>query len=121
MDNYEIPLYIIHYQLSIKIMENQEKKLASLFQQLGNRNTIVDTPDFRLKDAVFSTIDATSIIADIVDLFTLQFVRAQAEVVDALPSSDYGFNEKEKLFNYLQKKYKEKGFDTLSDNEFTEG
>jgi hypothetical protein len=102
-------------------MENQEKKLTSLFQQLGSKSTIVDTPDFRLKDAVFSTIDATSVIADIVDLFTLQFVRAQAEVVDALPSSDYGFNEKEKLFNYLEKKYKEKRFDAPLNDEFTEG
>jgi hypothetical protein len=102
-------------------MENQEKKLTSLFQQLGSKSTIVDTPDFRLKDAVFSTIDATSVIADIVDLFTLQFVRAQAEVVDALPSSDYGFNEKEKLFNYLEKKYKEKRFDTPLNDEFTKG
>ena len=88
-------------------MENQEKNLAALFQQLGKKTTIVDTPDFRLKDAVFSTIDATSVIADIVDLFTLQFVKAQAEVVDAMPSSDYGFNEKEKLFKFLEKKYKE--------------
>jgi hypothetical protein len=102
-------------------MENQEKKLASLFQQLGKRKSIVDTPDFRLKDAVFSTIDATSVIADIVDLFTLQFVRAQAEVVDALPNNDYGFDEKERVFNYLEKKMKEKRFDTPSNDEFTEG
>ena len=102
-------------------MENQEKKLVALFQQLGKQKTIVDTPEFRLKDAVFSTIDATSIIADIVDLFTLQFVRAQAEVVDALPSSDYGFNEKERVFNYLEKKMREKRFNTPSDDEFTEG
>jgi hypothetical protein len=93
-------------------MENQEKKLASLFQQLGKKSTIVDTPDFKLKDAVFSTIDATSVIADIVDLFTLQFVKAQAEVVDAFSENDYGINEKEKLFNYLEKKYAQKRFDT---------
>jgi hypothetical protein len=102
-------------------MENQEKKLAALFQQLGTQKTIVDTPDFRLKDAVFSTIDATSVIADIVDLFTLQFVRAQAEVVDALPSNDYGFDEKERVFNYLEKKMKEKRFETPLEDEFTEG
>jgi hypothetical protein len=101
-------------------MENQEKKLAALFQQLGTQKSIVDTPDFRLKDAVFSTIDATSVIADIVDLFTLQFVRAQAEVVDALPSSDYGFNEKERVFNYLEKKMREKRFDTLKNDDLTE-
>jgi hypothetical protein len=101
-------------------MENQEKKLASLFQQLGKQKSIVDTPDFRLKDAVFSTIDATSVIADIVDLFTLQFVRAQAEVVDALPTNDYGFDEKERVFNYLEKKRGKKQFDTPSSDEFTE-
>ncbi len=99
-------------------MENQEKNLAALFQQLGKKTTIVDTPDFRLKDAVFSTIDATSVIADIVDLFTLQFVKAQSEVVDAFSESDYGIDEKEKLFHYLQKKHAEKRFDTEGSLDF---
>ena len=78
-------------------MESQEKNLRSLFQQLGTDSSTIERPDFKLKDAVFSTIDATSVIADIVDLFTLQFVKAQAEVVDALPENDYGVNQKEKL------------------------
>ncbi|MDZ7876511.1 MAG: hypothetical protein U5L45_02525 [Saprospiraceae bacterium] len=99
-------------------MENQEKKLVALFQQLGKQKSIVDTPDFRLKDAVFSTIDATSVIADIVNLFTLQFVRAQAEVVDALPTNDYGFDKKERLFNYLEKKMSEKRFDTPENDDW---
>jgi hypothetical protein len=93
-------------------MEHQEKALASLFQQLGKQTVKVDTPDFKLKDAVFSTIDATSVIADIVDLFTLQFVKAQAEVVDAWPGSDYGLNQKDKLLRYFEQKYRQKGLDT---------
>jgi hypothetical protein len=101
-------------------MENQEKKLASLFQQLGKKSG-VDTPDFRLKDAVFSTIDATSVIADIVDLFTLQFVKAQAEVMDSFSESEYGINEKQKLLKYFEKKYREKSFDTPPNDNFTEG
>ena len=99
-------------------MENQEKNLAALFQQLGNNPSTIDTPDFKLKDAVFSTIDATSLIADIVDLFTLQFVKAQAEVVDALPENDYGFNQKEKLLKYFEQKYRKKSFDTEGGDEF---
>ena len=93
-------------------MENQEKTLASLFQQLGRQTTTVDTPDFKLKDAVFSTIDATSVIADIVDLFTLQFVKTQAEMVDALPGKDYGINQKDKLLKYFEQKYRQKGLNT---------
>lgn len=88
-------------------MENQEKNLASLFQQMGNKLPENDAPDLRLKDAVFSTIDATALVADIVDLFTFKFLKAQAEVVDSLPNSQYG-NEKEKLFKYLEKKFQER-------------
>lgn len=88
-------------------MENQEKNLASLFQQMGNKSPENDAPDLRLKDAVFSTIDATALVADIVDLFTFKFLKAQAEVVDSLPNSEYG-NEKEKLFKYLDKKFQER-------------
>ena len=92
-------------------MENQEKKLTALFQQLGKKTT-VDTPDFRLKDAVFSTIDATSIIADVVDLFTLQFVKAQAEVVDSFVEDDNEVTEKQRLLAYFEKKKREMRFDT---------
>lgn len=102
-------------------MENQEKNLASLFQQLGKQTAKVDTPDFKLKDAVFSTIDATSVIADIVDLFTLQFVKTQAEMVDALPGNDYGYNQKDKLLRYFEQKYREKQSAEPSNDEFTEG
>lgn len=86
-------------------MENQEKKLANLFQQMGNKQSIkLEMPDFKLKDAVFSTIDATSLIADILDLFTVKFVQAQTEVLDSLPGSDYGIREEEKVFKYFEKK-----------------
>ena len=92
-------------------MENQELNLKSLFQQMGKQTAKVEMPDLKLKDAVFSTIDAASVIADIVDLFTLQFVKAQAEVVDALPDNDYGINQKDKLLKYFEKKYHEKQLD----------
>jgi predicted aldo/keto reductase-like oxidoreductase len=86
-----------------------EKNLSQLFRQLGNQQTATPDlrPDTQLKNAVFSTIDATSVIADIVDLFTVKFIQSQAEVVDALPGNDYGMNEKEKLFKFLEKKFKE--------------
>ncbi len=93
-------------------MINQEKNLTSLFQQLGNKSEKSEAPDLKLKDAVFSTIDATALVADIVDLFTFKFIQAQAEVLDSLPNSEYG-NEKQKLFKYLEKKFKEK--DTFED------
>lgn len=93
-------------------MINQEKNLTSLFQQLGNKSEKSEAPDLKLKDAVFSTIDATALVADIVDLFTFKFIQAQAEVLDSLPNNEYG-NEKQKLFKYLEKKFKEK--DTFED------
>jgi hypothetical protein len=93
-------------------MENQEKNLTALFQQLGKKKTTVDTPDFKLKDAVFSTIDATSVIADVVDLFTLQFVKAQAEVVDSFVESENENMEKQRLLTYFEKKRREIRFDT---------
>jgi hypothetical protein len=92
-------------------MENQEKNLTALFQQLGKKTT-VDTPDFRLKDAVFSTIDATSVIADVVDLFTLQFVRAQATVVDSFVENEEENSQKQRLLTYFEKKRREIRFDT---------
>ena len=93
-------------------MINQEKNLTSLFQQLGNKSEKSEAPDLKLKDAVFSTIDATALVADIVDLFTFKFIQAQAEVLDSLPNNEYG-NEKQKLFKYLEKKFEEK--DTFED------
>jgi hypothetical protein len=87
--------------------EKQDINLANLFQQLGDQSEKVEVPDFKLKDAVFSTIDATSLVADIVDLFTVKFVQAQSEVVDAIPESEFGFNEKDRVFKHLEKKYKE--------------
>ena len=98
-------------------MENQERNLMSLFQQMGKQTAKVEMPDLKLKDAVFSTIDATSLIADIVDLFTLQFVKTQAEMVDALPGNDYGINQKDKLLKYFEKKYLEKRLDTEGSDE----
>jgi hypothetical protein len=88
-------------------MEKQDINLANLFQQLGTQSEKVELPDFKLKDAVFSTIDATSLVADIVDLFTVKFIQAQSEVVDAVPESEFGFNEKDRFFKHLEKKYKQ--------------
>ena len=86
-------------------MENQEINLANLFQQLRSQSEKIEIPDFKLKDAVFSTIDATSLVADIVDLFTVKFIQAQSEIVDAVPESEFSLNEKERLFKVLEKKY----------------
>ena len=93
-------------------MENQEINLANLFQQLRSQSEKIEIPDFKLKDAVFSTIDATSLVADIVDLFTVKFIQAQSEIVDAVPESVFSLNEKERLFKVLEKKYMERRFDT---------
>ena len=88
-------------------MEKQDVNLTNLFRQMGNQSEKIDLPDFKLKDAVFSTIDATSLVADIVDLFTLKFIQTQSEVVDAIPESEFGFNEKDRVFKMLEKKYRE--------------
>ncbi len=98
-------------------MENQETNLANLFQQLGSQSEKIDIPDFKLKDAVFSTIDATSLVADIVDLFTVKFIQAQSDVIDALPESEFSLNEKERLFKVLEKKYRERQFNTEGEDE----
>ena len=99
-------------------MEKQEKNLRNLFQQLGNKTERVEMPDLKLRDAVFSTIDATSLIADIVDLFTVKFIQSQAEVIDAVPENEYGFNQKQKTFAYFQKKMREKRLDTEGEDIF---
>ena len=86
-------------------MEQQEKNLQSLFRKLGAQKEpegIVD--DSRLKNEVFTTIDATSLIADVLDLFTAKFLDAQAEIINALPGSNYG-NDKHNLLRYFEKKY----------------
>lgn len=96
---------------------NQDKNLTSLFQQLGTKSEESEAPDLKLKDAVFSTIDATALLADIVDLFTFKFIQAQAEVIDSLPNNEYG-NEKQKLFNYFERKYKQKDIPDEDDEKY---
>ncbi len=96
-------------------MESQEKNLASLFQQLRNKSEKSETPDIRLKDAVFSTIDAAGLVADIVDLFTFKFMQAHSEILDAIPTQDNSIRalkennqDKDQFFNFLDKKRKER-------------
>ncbi len=96
-------------------MESQEKNLASIFQQLRNKTEKSETPDMRLKDAVFSTIDAAGLVADIVDLFTFKFIQAQSEVLNTLPAQESSLasapetpKDKEPFFNFLEKKRKER-------------
>ncbi len=98
-------------------MENQETNLANLFQQLGSQSEKIDIPDFKLKDAVFSTIDATSLVADIVDLFTVKFIQAQSDVIDALPESEFSLNENERLFKVMKQKYRNRLDETERDVE----
>jgi hypothetical protein len=95
----------------------QDKNLAKLFQQLRNKSEVSTPPDVEIKDAVFSTIDSASLVADMIDLFTFKFIQAQAEVINSVPDSEYGPNEKEKLFKFLEKKYKE----SKENKENTEG
>lgn len=95
-----------------------ENKLANLFRQMGDRSELLEVPDLKLKDAVFSTVDATSLIADIVDLFTFKFLETQTEVIDNLPNAgDYG-DEKQKLLKFFEKKYTQKNSNPEGDDEF---
>ena len=84
-----------------------DNNLAKLFQQLRTKSEVTTPADVEIKEAVFSTIDSASLVADMIDLFTFKFVQAQAEVINSVPDSEYGLNEKEKLFKFLEKKYKE--------------
>jgi hypothetical protein len=84
-----------------------DKNLAKLFQQLRTKNEVETPPDVEIKDAVFSTIDSASLVADMIDLFTLKFVQAQSEVINSVPDNEYGANEKEKVLKFLEKKHKE--------------
>jgi hypothetical protein len=80
-------------------------QLEDLFQAMSaehEQREALQMPD-KLKDAVFSTLDATSLIADIVDLFTIKLIQCQSEVIDAVPDSTYGSasTEKQQLFDYI--------------------
>jgi hypothetical protein len=83
-------------------------RLSNIFQQMGKRGEQVDDVPDNLKNAVFSTLDAATLLADLVDLFTVKLIQSQAEVIDSLPGSDYG-NEEKKLYEYYLKKFEEKG------------
>lgn len=98
-------------------MEKREKNLSSLFRQLRDKTEKVEAPDLGLRNAVFSTVDATALVADIVDLFTFQFLKAQSIVIDAIPESEYG-DEKQKLFKYLEQKRAKNRLDTEGDEFF---
>jgi hypothetical protein len=82
-----------------------KNQLEGLFQAMSaehEQREALQMPD-KLKDAVFSTLDATSLIADIVDLFTVKLIQCQSEVIDAVPDSTYGSasTEKQQLFDYI--------------------
>ncbi|MEN9609836.1 MAG: hypothetical protein RLZZ628_650 [Bacteroidota bacterium] len=82
-----------------------KNQLEGLFQAMSaehEQREALQMPD-KLKDAVFSTLDATSLIADIVDLFTVKLIQCQSEVIDAVPDSTYGsvYTEKQQLFDYI--------------------
>jgi hypothetical protein len=86
-------------------MEQQEKNLQSLFRKLGEKKEPEEiAADPLLKNEVFTTIDATSLIADVLDLFTAKFLDAQAEIINVIPGSNYG-NDKQNLLRYFEKKY----------------
>ena len=79
-------------------MENKEKSLMSLFKQLGKKSEKSETPDLTIKNAVFSTIDSASVVADMVDLFTFKFIQAQSEVISSLPDREIEYETDKKAF-----------------------
>jgi hypothetical protein len=85
-----------------KPIKNQLEDLFQAMTAQHEQREALQMPD-KLKDAVFSTLDATSLIADIVDLFTVKMIQCQSEVIDAVPDSTYGSAaaEKQKLFDYI--------------------
>ena len=99
-----------------------ENPLKGLFRQMTDKNE--EKMEFempaQIKNAVFSTLDTTSLVADIIDLFTVRFVQAQAEVLDAIPQSPYP-NQTERLFDYHQENHEktESASDNSTKNEET--
>jgi hypothetical protein len=91
-----------------KPIRNQLEDLFQAMSAQHEQREALQMPD-KLKDAVFSTLDATSLIADIVDLFTVKMIQCQAEVIDAVPDSAYGStaSEKQKLFDFILNQRKE--------------
>lgn len=82
-----------------------ENPLKGLFRQMTDKNEEkleLEMPT-QIRNAVFSTINTTSLLADIIDLFTVRFVQAHADVIDAIPETPYG-DEKARLFDFLEKK-----------------
>jgi hypothetical protein len=91
-----------------KPIRNQLEDLFQAMSAQHEQREALQMPD-KLKDAVFSTLDATSLIADIVDLFTVKMIQCQAEVINAVPDSAYGStaSEKQKLFDFILNQRKE--------------
>lgn len=83
---------------------NITNRLAGLFEAMRDRSEERFEMPQNLKDAVFSTLDTTSVVADIVDLFTIKFAQSQAELLDAIPESPY-IKEEDNLFKYHQKNF----------------
>ncbi len=103
-------------------MDNKiEKRLSSLFKQLGQKREEKLPYEPRIKAAVFSTIDTTALVADIIDLFTFKFLDTHATMLDALPENTYGAKEKQadSAFKYYVSKIKDKPI-VESDEDFAD-
>ena len=98
-------------KLKAKFMDNRiDKRLSSLFKQLGQKREQVLPAEPLLKKDVFNTIDTTALIADIIDLFTFKFLESHATMIDAFPENTYGGKEKQadSAFKYYVSKIKDK-------------
>ncbi|GEM_PF-1436007 len=92
-------------------MENRiDKRLSSLFKQLGQKREEIQPAESRMKQDVFNTIDTTALVADIIDLFTFKFLETHATMLDSFPENTYGGKNKQadSAFKYYVNKIKDK-------------
>lgn len=73
-----------------------------------------------LKKEVFSTIDAVSLVADILDLFTLKFMQTESVLWENIQETEY-WNEEQKLFEYYQGKFEEQDKPEAGEDKMPEG
>jgi hypothetical protein len=91
-------------KINNSLYDNLTGRLTGLFEAMRDRSEEQFVMPQNLKDAVFSTLDTTSVFADIIDLFTVKFIQAQTELLDAIPNSPY-VKEEDNLFDYFQKNF----------------
>ncbi len=91
--------------------DRPQKGIRQLFDMMDASEPSFDAaPDMamsfaKLKSEVFSTLDVVNVIAEVIELFTVNLAQTQADVWDAVQEVDY-WNEDAKLFEYLAKRSK---------------